>query len=175
MAPKFTEVTSSQVKKTLARGFIGLADSLRDMLTQFGLRAYKVSLVKVQWSGGRRGKGTAVTIQEKVILPTPKIESLDSLADVLQPVGMEEQGSLTLSQISGTFTEEELRGYSKEGDPIPRDQEFFYEVEFFPNEGEAQKRRFFPASPPTYFPGKLGWSIRLLKANEDRARNGDVE
>ena len=57
-----------------------------------------------------------------------------------------------------------------EGDAIPPNQEFFYEIEFFPNEGTAQKRRFYPKGAPTYFPGKLQWRIRLEKANEDRER-----
>jgi hypothetical protein len=172
---RFTQVTATQMKRTLARRFIGLADSLRDLLTRFGLRAYKVSIVRVDWSGGKRGRGTAVVVDEKVILPTPKIVSLDALAEVLQPVGLEELGSLQLEQISGTFTEEDLRGYSVEGDAIPPHQEFFYEVEFFPNEGAAQKRRFYPKGVPTYFPGKVQWRIRLEKANQDRSRNGDPE
>lgn len=172
---RFTEVTATQMKKTLARRFIGLADSLRDLLTRFGLRAYKVAIVRVEWSGGRRGRGTAAVVDEKVLLPTPKISSLDALAEVLQPAGLEELGTILLTQISGTFTEEDLRGYSVDGDAIPANQEFFYEVEFFPNEGAAQKRRFYPKGAPTYFPGKLQWQIRLEKANEDRARNGDPE
>lgn len=175
MAGRFTTVTSSQAKGTLARRFIGLADSLRDLLTKFGLRAYKVSIVRIEWSGGRRGRGTPVVVDERVILPTPKIAPMDSLQEVLQPVGLEEVGSLELTQISGTFSEEDLRGYSAAGDGIPINQEFFYEVEFFPNEGVAQKRRFYPASAPTYYAGRLQWSIRLVKANEDRARNGDPE
>jgi len=175
MAKRFTEATSAQAKKSLARSFIPLADSLRDMLTKFGLRAYKVTIVRIEWSGGKRGRGTPVTVDEKVILPTPKISSLDSISEVLQPVGLEELGSLELSQVSGSYTEEDLRGFTEGGDDIPPNQEFFYEVEFFPNNGNAQKRRFYPVSAPTYFPGRLQWTIRLNKANEDRARNGDPE
>jgi hypothetical protein len=175
MPKRFTEVTSSQAKKTLARRFVPLADSLRDLLTKFGLRAYKVTIIRVEWSGGKRGRGTPGIIEERTILPTPKISSFDALTELVQPVGLEELGSVELSQISGTFTEEQLRGTSNEGDSIPQNQEFFYEVEFFPHEGPSQKRRFYPRSAPTYFPGRLQWSIRLEKANEDRARNGDPE
>ena len=57
MAKRFTEATSAQAKKSLARSFIPLADSLRDMLTKFGLRAYKVTIVRIEWSGGKRGRG----------------------------------------------------------------------------------------------------------------------
>lgn len=175
MAKRFTEVTSSQAKKTLARRFVPLADSLRDLLTKFGLRSYKVTIVRVEWSGGKRGRGTACVISELVLLPTPKISSFDALTELVQPVGLEELGSVELSQISGSFTEEQLRGTSNEGDPIPPNQEFYYEVEFHPHDGPPQKRRFYPRSAPTYSPGGLQWRIRLEKANEDRARNGDVE
>jgi hypothetical protein len=175
MVKRFTEVTSSQAKKTLVRRFIGLADSLRDLLTKFGLREYRVSIIRVEWSGGKRGRGMPVVLSEKVILPTPKISSFDALTEFVQPVGLDELGSVELSQISGSFTEEDLRGTSNEGDNIPPDQEFYYEVEFFPHNGPSQKRRFFPRSAPTYFPGRLQWTIRLEKANEDRDRGGDPE
>jgi len=175
MPKRFTEVTSSQAAKTLARRFVPLADSLRDLLTKFGLRSYKVTIVRVEWSGGKRGRGTPVVLSERIILPTPKISNFDALTELVQPIGLEELGSVELSQISGTFTEEDLRGTSKEGDAIPQNQEFYYEVEFFPHDGPSQKRRFFPRSAPTYAPGGLQWRIRLEKANEDRNRNGDVE
>jgi hypothetical protein len=176
MAKRFTEISSAQMKKTLAHRFIPLADSLRDMLSAFGLRSYKVAIIRVEWTGGKRGRGTPVILSEKTILPTPKLESVESLAEVLQPVGLEEQGSLELSQVSGTFSEEDLRGYSQDGEGIPANHEFFYEITFIsPSAGEPQRRRFFPASAPVYSPGKLQWSMRLQKANEDRARNGDSE
>jgi len=175
MVKRFTTVTTSQAKGTLARKFIPLADSLRDLLTKFGLRSYRVSFVRVSWSSGRRGIGTPTVIEEKVILPTPKISSLDAVSELLQPIGLSEVGSIQLSGISGTYTEEQLLGQSPEGDDIPPDQEFFYEIEFFPNAGEAKKRRFTPKSVPSYLAGKLQWIIALEKANDDRARNGDPE
>lgn len=175
MATKFTTVTSLQAKNTLVRRFVGLADNLRDLLTRFGLRTYKVSLVTIEWTGGKRGKGTPVIVKGPTpILPTPKITAMDSLAEELQSVGLEEVGTIELSQISGTFTEEQLRGFSPEGDPIEPAQEFFYEVEFFPNNGLAQKRRFYLKGVPTYFPGRLQWQVRLEKDIQDRDRNGDV-
>lgn len=176
MARRFTEVTDRQATQTLARRFIGLADSLRDLLTRFGLRTYKVTIVRVEWTGGKRGRGVPVILSEKTILPTPKISNLDALSAVVQSVGLEELGSIELSQISGSFTEEDLYGTDSDGEPIPANQEFFYEVEFFPHSGgPSQKRRFFPTSAPTYMPGRLQWSIRLEKSNEDRTRAGDPE
>jgi hypothetical protein len=170
---RFTEVTSSQAKKTLARGFINLADSLRDMLTKFGLRTYKVSILKVEWSGNRRGRGTPQVVSELAVLPTPKISAIDSLSEIIQAGGGLESGSLELTQISGRFTEEQLRGHANDGEPIPANQEFFYEVEFFPHEGPSVKRRFIPSAPPAYYPGRLGWTVRLARSFDNRDRNGD--
>ncbi len=173
MPKRFTEVSSSQAKKTLARGFIGLADSLRDMLTRFGLRTYKVTIVKVEWSGNRRGRGTPQVVSELVVLPTPKISAVDSLSEIVQSGGGLESGTLELTQISGRFSEEQLRGLGSDGEAIPPNQEFFYEIEFFPHEGPSVKRRFIPSGPPAYYPGRLGWSIKLARSYDNRDRNGD--
>lgn len=172
MAPKFTTVTAKQAAKTLARRFIPLADSLRNMLTTFGLRSYKVSMVRVRWSGGARGVGTPTVESEEVILPTPKVGSLDALSELAQPIGLDEQGSIELSQISGRYTEDQLVGLEPGGREIDPNLEFYYEIEFFPTT-EGSKRRFYPRSVPTYMPGRLQWSLRLEKATADRERNGD--
>lgn len=174
MARRFTTVDSKQASKSLARRFIPLADSLRDMLTRFGLRAYKVTQVRIQWSGLSRGSGTPTTVAEDVMLPTPKLSGVNALGQVVQPVGLDELGSLEMSQVSGRFSEDSLLGRGPGGTPIPPNEEFFYEVEFFPaDDGPSVRRRFFPDSAPVYKPGALQWTMRLVKANNDRERNGD--
>lgn len=177
MAKPFTLVTSAQAKGTLARRFIPLADSLRDLLTKFGLRSYSVSICTIEWTGGSRGAGTPVTRSELEILPTPKIDTFDTLTEFAQPIGLLESGTIELSQVSGRFTEEQLRGFDPAtGNDIPPNIEFFYEVIFFPTDGApGVRRRFYPRSAPTYYPGKLQWKIRLEKSNADRARNGDPD
>lgn len=173
---KFTEVTTKQAKGTLARDFIGLADDLRDLLTQFGLRTYAVRTVRVQWSGGKRGRGTPVVIAEETLLPTPKIGTLEDVKEFAQSIGITELGQLTLKQISGRYTEQQLRGFSDVGEPLPADEEFYYEIEFFPNDsGPSTKRRFAVKGVPTYKPGALQWTIDLEKANDNRTRGGDPQ
>lgn len=172
---RFTTVTTRQAKATLARDFVDLADDLRDMLTQFGLRTYKVSMIRLQWSGGRRGRGAPIIVSEEALLPTPKISSLDALTELVQPVGVDELGAIELTQISGRYTEEQLTGKGVDGSPIPPNEEFFYEIEFFPQAGPSKKRRFQTKTAPNYFPGKLQWVLRLEKANDNRALNGDPQ
>lgn len=175
MAARFTEATQRVVQASLARRFVPLADNLRDLLTRFGLRQYAVSTVRVRWSGGRRGVGVAEVVESVPLLPVPRLAPLDGLSEVAQSVGLEEVGSLELSKVSGRYTEEQLRGY-REGGAVPVDEEFFYEVTFFPQGAAPQRRRFYPRSPPAYHAGRLQWTIRLEKSNEDRdAATGDAE
>jgi hypothetical protein len=174
VATKFTEVDDRQAATTLARDFIGLADDLRDLLTQFGLRTYRVTRVRVEWSGRSRGAGVPTVVAEDVMLPTPKIE-LDPVGEFLQPIGLTEQGAITLSQVSGRFSEEDLRGFdSATADGITGNAEFYYEIEFFPHTGPAVRRRFYPRGAPVYHPGRLQWSMRLERSSADRQRDGDT-
>lgn len=176
MATKFTDPTSQQLNKTLARRFIPLADRLRDLMTKFGLRPYKVRIIRVKWSGGQRGVGAASVVGEVHILPTPLISDLTGLQEIVQPVGLDEIGTILLSEVSGTFTEDDLMGRGSDGSAIAADDEVFYEIEFPRPDGKAStRRRFTVNSAPHYYAGKLQWQVRLDKAHEDRDRSGDPE
>ncbi len=174
---KFTTVNAQQVKGTLVRSFVPLADSLRDLLTKFGLRTYRVSIIRVQWSGGRRGVGAPVVIASEDILPTPKISDLTALTEFVQPVGQDEIGGIEVSKISGRYTEDQLRGLGAGGEEIPADQEVFWEVAYpDPASSTFIARRFQVRSAPTFSPGSFQWTVRLERSHEDRNRdNGDVE
>jgi hypothetical protein len=172
-ARRFTQVSNPQAAASLARRFVPLADSLRDLLTRFGLRSYRVLAVRIAWSGGRRGYGTPTVVSEELLLPTPKIAP--TLDQVIQPIGALEVGSVEMSQISGRYSEEQLLGLEEDGSPLPPNVEFFYEVEFFPHAGPSVRRRFAPKGTPTYYPGRLQWTLRLERSFDSRERNGDVE
>ena len=60
----FTDLTPAAYAESLAPSFIPLADELRDMLTEFGLRPYRVRQIIVQWSSGTRGEGQPTVIAE---------------------------------------------------------------------------------------------------------------
>lgn len=149
-------------------------DRLRDLYTQFGLRPYKVSLVRTGWSGGRRSLGVELVISSKVILPTPKIMDLSGLAEVVTPVGMDEFGSIMLQEVSGTFTEDQLHGKVFDGQPLPLDQNFYYEVEFPPAcaGDNGERRRFTVKNAPMYFADQFQWHVSLERQRSDRTRTG---
>jgi hypothetical protein len=172
--PKFTEVTGRQIRHSLARRFVPLADMLRNILTTFGLRVYRVALVTIQWSGGERGVGTPTVVRETPLLPTPKLMDMATLAEIVHPIGLDEVGGVVVGEISGTYTEDQLLGLDSEGADIPDDTEFFYEIEFpHPDGKPGIKRRFFPNGVPNYSPGGLQWTVHLEKAHDDRDRRGD--
>lgn len=175
MAKAFTKISQQQVAKSLARRFGPLADSLRDLLTKFGLRTNTVRMVKVQWTGGRRGRGSPVLLSEEVILPNPKVVNYDALTQFVNPIGANEDGDIEVIQIPTRYTEEQLLGRGPNGEEIPIDIEFFWEVEFpRPDGGPPQIRRFVPRGVPSYKPGSLQWTLRLTKANEDRGTDGGI-
>jgi hypothetical protein len=174
----FTDPTGLDLKSTLQRKLIPTADKLRDILTKFGMRPYTVKIFRVKWSGGARGVGTPYIIQgsELHLLPTPKMTDLNAVQEIVQPVGLDEIGSIQVSQISGQFTEEQLRGLGPDGSEPPPDEEVFYEIEFLRSDGlPGQRRRFQLRGAPQYYAGRFQWIIQLEKAHEDRSRAGAPE
>ena len=175
MPTNLRELTAAEFSKTLAAQFIPLADELRQMAVEFGLRPYTVHLVRIHWSGFERYEGTPTVTQDDPILPTPKISSLDALNEVLHVIGLDEHGSIQLSQISGTYTEESLRGMDSAGNPVGSNDEFFYEIMFPRPDGlPGERRRFTISGTPIYDSGRLQWTVRLEKSDQDRTRSGGV-
>lgn len=175
MATKFTDLTAKQITATLAQRLIPVADRVRDLFTRFGMRPYKIRIVRVRWSDGSRGVGTPIVENTLDLLPTPLVQDLTTLTEIVQPVGLDEVGSILVSEISGRFTDNDLRFLSADGSPPDPDVEVYYEIEFPKLDGTSDKRRFFLRSAPHYAAGRFMWQLRLEKAHEDRARNGDPE
>lgn len=171
---EFTDPTKMSLSNTLAQTLIPVADSIRDIYSQFGLRPYKLSILRVRWSGGERGRGTPHVASTLPITPTPLVQDLSTMTEVLHPVGLDEVGVVSVSEISGRFTDDQLRFLDEDGEPPSPDEEVFYEIEYPQPDGNSSvKRRFFLRGAPHYSSGRFQWSIRLEKANEDRSRIGD--
>lgn len=160
---------------TLAQKLIPIADNVRNLFTRFGMRPYKVRIVRVRWSGGKRGRGAPHVARSIDLLPTPLVEDLSALTEVLEPIGVDETGVVTVSEISGRFTDDQLRYLSDDGAPPGPDEEVFYEIEYPQPDGAGGDvvRRFTLRGAPDYKAGRFQWSVRLEKANEDRSRQGD--
>jgi hypothetical protein len=170
----FTTVAQAQ-RTALVGKLTPVVDSLRDMLTQFGLRSYTVRIIKTRWTGTRRGEGEEYVQTVHEILPTPKLLDLSGIVFTVQPIGADEFGNVIVSEISPRFTEAHLRGTTKDFKQPASDEQVYYEIEFPTPVGQpGVKRRFTLSKPPEYKPGRFGWSVQLEKAREDRQPNGRV-
>lgn len=172
--PGFTVLSRGEFPSTFVGHCIPIADRLRDILTKVGLRPYIVRLVWTQWTGsvGLRGRGVEENLREQMLLPTPKIAPLSELDASSQVVGDTEIGDLMLTQISGRYSEDFLSGRGSDGAAIPKDQNFFYEIEFPDADGRFPgiRRKFTLSSAPTLRAGGLQWQVQLTKALPNRAR-----
>ncbi len=168
----FTQL-NGDISQTVIASLTPCVDKIRDLYTQLGARPYHVNLVHTQWSGGERGVGVEEVIDECPILPTPRVADLSAVNKQLLSVGLEEAGDIRVSEISPRFTEDQLMGISEDGTPVPGDQNFYWEI-FFPRaDGPGVRRRFTPKAVPNYNPTRFQWWIDLVKAYEDRTRQGD--
>lgn len=173
--PKYQPLTPTEYQHSLARTLVGTADDLRDLYTRFGLRPYRVRIIRTRWTGGSRGVGEEYLTWSLEIAPTPLVSDLTSLQEVLQPVGLDEVGSLQLSEVSGRFSDENLRGLDVDGTPPADDEQVFYEIEFPRADGKpGEKRRFFLRSAPHYRADSFEWVVTLERAQENRDRRGGL-
>jgi len=173
MPARYTDPTAQQQNQTLARKLIKVADGLRDPFTRFGTRPYKVRVVRARWTSGKRGVGTPVVERTLDLLPTPLVQDMSGVTEIVNPVGLDEVGTIAIAEISGRFTDEELRFCAADGTPLGPDEEVWYEIEFPRADGKpGDLRRFYLRAAPMYFATRFMWTLRLEKAHSDRGRDG---
>lgn len=166
------ELSGAAYAGTLAAQLGPVVDCVRGFNTQFGLRPYQVQLVWTQWSGGARGAGVEDVIRCLPLTPTPLVMDMSQVRQSLRPVGSFEDGTVRVTEISTKHNEDTLVG-KWDGQDIPDDQSFYWEIRYPRTRDEALRRRFFPSSVPMLFADKFMWVIDLKKVSEDRERNGD--
>lgn len=169
----FTVSTPQLLAKSLGQRLIPVVDRARDKLTKFGLRPYRVKIIRTRWSGPRRGVGVEVLIHELEVLPTPLVVDMSTLTEMVTPVGVNEQGSVQLQKVSGRYTEETLIGVGPDGNAVAPNETVYYEIEFFRRDGRpAEKRRFVRDSLPSYNSTSVEWMVSLVNVIEKRGRDG---
>ncbi len=172
MARPPTSLTSLDLQKTIAGRFVKVGDSLRNLNTKFGVRRCIVRQVRTKWSGGARWRGEEAVLSEVELLPNPKVVDLSTLREVVSSTALMEAGQVVVDEISGTYTEDFLRGLDGRGE-IPEDESFYYEIEFR-SVGSASnpRRRFVVASNPNYVADDVRWVLTLSAAQGNRLRDG---
>lgn len=172
----FTVPTAECFAGSLSRALIPVADAIRDIAVQLGERPYVVRWIFTRFAGGARGIGEENVVSEEIILPVPMVLDLQTLTPVVSPVGSDERGGVLLTEISGCYTEEKLRGLDEDnGAAVPADQAFYYEIEFLRADGvKSERRRFNLGGMPAYSSEDAMWQVRLERARPDRLRSGAV-
>lgn len=140
-----------------------VVDGLRDTLhRKMGVRPYLMHTIKRTWSGGKPGLGTPTDVVVE-IRPEPKVEPWDgdgSLYNRMEACGLDEMGTVKLSEVSLTYTYAELTG----GD-LAVGEEFF--VRLTEAHGQADKARLFIHDRPPYKDREKtqGWMLWLRAVN----------
>lgn len=169
----FTIASPSTLRNSLAQSLIPIVDRVRDLNTQLGVRQYRVRIVRTRWAGGRRGVGVESVIFEIDILPTPKVVDLNTLQEMVTPVGVSEIGLVQLQEVSGRYTEDFLVGVDSSGSPVPDTDDVYYEIEWIRADGkQTDRHRFALAVVPYYAATKVQWTLTLDAQLEKRRRDG---
>ncbi len=144
----------------LADELVSVTDEIRGAVHgALGTRPYRVWVVRRSWSGGRRGVGEPVDTETE-LLPPPRVRRSPQLEKRLRPAGPEEEGDITLTEVSLTYSEDELYPAAR-----TENAEFFYRLD----EGhghDARPRFFVPREPPQARRGDsqrdaIDWRIEL--------------
>lgn len=136
-------------------------DRLRGTLNgQFGTRAFRCFTVLRTWNGEIEGDGPYEDVVAE-IAPAPRVRDWsDRYHWVMTPMGTHEDGLIEVSEISLTYTYDELNPTV-----IDKNQQFFYVLREAHGNGSAP-RVLRMSRPP--FPDRektIGWVVKLMDMN----------
>lgn len=153
----------AQIGTNLVDSLLGLADNLRGSLNSaFGVRQWRVYVVRRRWSGDERGDGSPSVVSSLLLDPDPEVlfEGTGAYAYEMQSLGKDTDGGALLREVSLTYTEGQLIG-----DPCERSEEHFFKL--VDAHGQGHKPRFFVLSRPPIADRtkRLGWQLHLEHAD----------
>lgn len=176
--PKIRPLTPGEARNTIAHRFAKVADKLRQLNTNFGIRPYRVFLVWQLWNGSERYEGDPVQTIECELLPTPLVATLDAVALDPRSAGVLPMGMMRLSEVSvDRYTRDRLRGIDIPGlgrfEHIPQLWSFFYEVR---EDGRGDcppwRMKYKLANEPHRMADNMMWQFGIERISEDRERDG---
>lgn len=151
-----------------------VVDDMRQLQTDLGARPYRVFAVVVKWSGGEKGRGDPVVVSDRELLPTPLVR-LRGIRTELKSAGKTERGYTEISELSPSYTEDELQQSFHVKQDADKDEAFeqFYEVQQDKRDGRKPvRRRFVLRGPPERDVDNHQWIIRVSSQDADRSRSG---
>jgi hypothetical protein len=151
---------SATLNATLVDELVPTVDELRgDLHGDFGVRQYRVFIVKRRYPGECIGDGPPAILSETEILPRPLVLQQPGVKFKLGPVGMEREGEIEVQEVSLSYTEADLTGQ-----PVANNEEIYYRLD----EGESQEMasKFFvlAADPEPDRIKTIGWILKLRRA-----------
>jgi hypothetical protein len=159
--------------QTASTGLQSVVDDARQLLTDMGLRPYRVFTVIVEWSGSDMGLGTESVVSETEFLPTPLV-SMRPIGSEMNEGGQVERGNTELKEISGRYTEDQIRGLFQL-QALPKNQLSYVEVFHDARDGQLQpRRRFQVTGVPWHDAENFQWVVKLTESDPDRRRDGSI-
>jgi hypothetical protein len=172
--PRVRPLPPSKVQRTVVGRLGRVADRVRQVATELGARPWRVFMVHTRATGEERGEGRTQEFRRVEILPTPRVRSLDNLTFNPYHAGVFPMGSLTVDEVSTSFTEDQLRGidFPKEGEfEVPERYDFYYEVVQDGRQGgPVRPQRYRLLSQPFLDAENVQWVVRLERASGDGPR-----
>jgi hypothetical protein len=150
---------------TLVEDFGELADDLRTIEAEFGLRSDRVFVVLYGWSGEEVGAGLPEKRKEVELLPPPALEQQEIRNDATSG-GTAEHGRVRLEGVSPRLTEADLNVLLV---PLGKGEEVFIEIARDGRDGsEPVRRRYRPSGVPTRRLDSLDWVLDLRRVDGNR-------
>jgi hypothetical protein len=152
-----------------------VADNIRGIAGNMGLRPYEVRIITLRWTGGYRGEGVPEVVDELLLDPVPLVETINNIDQRLEAFGLDDMGEIQISEISLRYNEDLLLGRDSQGRDPAEDTEVFYEISLRTSvQADPVLRRFTPTSTPTYDPDNLQYTLRLASARGERHRSQGI-
>lgn len=131
----------------------------RELHPQFGVRPYKVFTVLRTYAGESLGEGGFEDVETEID-PQPRVAQWDGKRYDLTPAGLDENGEVRLTEVSLTYTHDELTGGTLEGN-----QQFFFKIA--EAHGQGNPDRYYILSRPPFVDREkdMGWVLTLRAAN----------
>lgn len=121
----------------------------------FGVRQYRVYLVRRSWSGTRRGEGSVTVISTEELTPRPLVTIVGG-GSAMVPGGLDEADRVTLSEVDLRYAEQDLTGR-----PILENEEWLYRID--DGHGQMIRSRWYElnGAPIMDRERDIGWVIPL--------------
>lgn len=162
---------SADIGSNLVDDLLDTVDSLRgDLHPAFGVRQYNLTIIKRTWHSGNIGEGEYTDSEllidpQPIVSPYPTVYALGKLMVEYraQPCGIDEVGSLYVSEVSLTYTQAELTGFG-DGVALERNQEMIYKVTDALGQGIAPTYWLLRGPPYPDRMNTIGWAFELIRS-----------